>query len=68
MLFVLSGTRIAFCLIKIYHIHKAPCIRVHISVYPSRTETGRQFNGTTGLLLSLFLIFLDLLSTLHDET
>ena len=65
---VLSDTRVALSLMNIYHVHKAICIHFHFSVSPSQMETGRQINGTPGLLLRLFLIFLDLLLTLHDET
>ena len=64
---VLSDTRVALSLVKIYHVQKAICIHFHISVSPSQMETGRQINGTPGLLLRLFLTFLDLLLTLHDE-
>ena len=65
---VLSDIRVAISLVKIYHVHKAICIHFHISISTSQMETGRQINGTPGLLLRLFLIFLDLLLTLHDET
>ena len=64
---VLSDTRVPLSPVKIYHIHKATCIHVQISVFPSQMETGRQINGTSGLLLRLFLIFLDLLQNVKSN-